>query len=144
MARMNSRQFILATILNSGGVFESATKLQKLAFLSIYENNLEAFTDFTWYHYGPFSRELQNTVQELSNDQLVVEEEITRTSFSGNEYTLKRISLTPEGNQVARRVIEEMDPRNKTALLESIDKYGHKALSNIIQYVYSAYSPEDL
>lgn len=140
---MNCSQFILATLLNCGGVFESATKLQKIAFLSIHENNLEAFTDFTWYHYGPFSRELQNTVEELSENGLVIEEELNRTSYSGHEYTLKRLSLTPKGKQIANTIVAEMNMNNKSSLLETIDKYGDKSLGKILQYVYRAYSPDD-
>lgn len=141
---MNCNQFILATILNSGGVFESATKLQKIAFLAIQENNLDSFTDFIWYRYGPFSRELQNTVEELSREGLVTEEELDRTSYSGHEYKIRRLTLTSDGRQTARAVFSEMDESNKTSLLKALDTYGNKPLSRIIQYVYSAYSPNDL
>jgi len=140
---MNCNQFILATLLNSGGIFESVTKLQKIAFLSIYENGLETFTEFTWHRYGPFSRELQDSVETLDKEGLVIEEELNRISYSGNEYTVKRLSLTQKGRQMAVSVFADMDIPNKTSLLETIDKYGNKSLGKIIQYVYTAYSPED-
>jgi uncharacterized protein YwgA len=140
---MDCKSFILATLLNSGGIFESATKLQKLAFLSIYENGLEAFTNFTWHHYGPFSRELQEEVDTLARETLVNEKSINRISYHGNEYTVKCLILTPRGKEVAESIIATMSERNKKALLETIDKYGNKHLSQILQYVYTAYSPED-
>lgn len=143
VADMNCNQFILATLLNSGGIFESVTKLQKIAFLSIYENGLETFTEFTWHRYGPFSRELQDSVETLDKEGLVIEEELNRISYSGNEYTVKRLSLTQKGRQMAVSVFADMDIPNKTSLLETIDKYGNKSLGKIIQYVYTAYSPED-
>lgn len=141
---MDCESFILATLLNSGGTFESATKLQKIAFLSIYENGLEVFTDFIWHHYGPFSRELQDEVDNLARKRLVIEESITRTSYLGNEYTVKRLSLTPQGKEIAESIVANMDGKNKRALLETLDKFGSRYLSQILQYVYSAYSPEDL
>lgn len=144
MVEMDCASFILATLLNSGGTFESATKLQKIAFLSIYENGLEVFTDFTWHHYGPFSRELQEEVDTLARKNLVKEKSINRTSYLGNDYTVKRLSLTPQGKEIAERIVVAMNAKNKKALLETIDKYGNRHLSQILQYVYSAYSPEDL
>ena len=144
MVEMDCKSFILATLLNSGGTFESATKLQKIAFLSVYEKGLESFTDFTWHHYGPFSRELQDEVGVLAFDDLITEKSITRTSYLGTEYTVKSLSLTKKGKKEAECIVGKITYENKKALLETIDRYGSKHLSQILQYVYSAYSPEDL
>ncbi len=141
---MNCRSFILATLLNSGGSFESATKLQKVAFLSIYENGLETFTTFKWHHYGPYSKELQETTEALSREGLVIEESINRTSYSGNDYTVKKLSLTKKGMEQALPLTKQLKDKDKISLLETIDKYGDRPLSRILEYVYSAYSPEDL
>ncbi len=134
----------MATILSSGGTFESATKLQKLAFLSMYENGMECFTDFKWHYYGPFSRELEDTVEGLKRNDLLVEETLNRTSYSGNDYTVKKLSLTPKGKAIAAATIRGMNTKNKTALDDTLDKYGGKPLSKILEYVYNAYNPEDL
>ena len=144
LGNLSCSSFILSTILSSGGRFESATKLQKLAFLSIYENGLEHFTDFKWHHYGPFSKELQDTVSMLSNEDLIVEESINRTSYSGKPYTITRLSLTPRGYEMAKKAMEEITAKNKKALFETMDKYSCKPLSKILEYVYNAYNPEDL
>lgn len=144
MIEMDCASFILATLLNSGGTFESATKLQKLAFLSIYESGLESFTGFKWHYYGPYSKELQDTVETLTEEGLVTEKSIDRISYSGNEYTVKRLSLTLEGREVAEAIVAEINNQDKAALFETIDKYGNKPLSKILEYVYNAYSPEDL
>ena len=144
MTEMDCKSFILATLLNSGGTFESATKLQKIAFLSIYENCLEVFTTFKWHNYGPFSRELQEEVETLAKEKIVDEESINRTSYLGNEYTVKRLSLTTQGKEIAQCVVATIDAKNRQALLDTIDKFGDKHLSQILQYVYTAYSPEDL
>jgi len=144
LIELDCKSFILATLLNSGGCFESATKLQKIAFLSIYENGLEVFTEFTWHHYGPFSRELQEEVNELAKENLVNDESISRVSYLGNRYAVQRLTLTPEGKELAKNIVANMTSKNKQALLETIDKYCNRHLSQILQYVYSAYSPEDL
>ncbi|MGA2385464.1 MAG: hypothetical protein ABSG33_02905 [Candidatus Bathyarchaeia archaeon] len=134
----------MATVLNSGGTFESATKLQKLAFLSIYENGMECFAEFHWHYYGPFSRELEDAIEDLKREELLVEQSLNRTSYSGNEYTVKKLSLTPRGKAVASIIITEMSAKNKAALDDTMDEYGSKPLSKILEYVYNAYNPEDL
>jgi uncharacterized protein YwgA len=144
LENVNCASFILTTILNSGGTFESSTKLQKIAFLSIYENGMEAFTEFKWHHYGPYSNELQDAVDVLSEEGLIIEESLDRVSYSGKPYTVKRLSLTPKGRIIANSRLNEINSKNKTALFDTIDKYGNKPLSKILEYVYNAYSPEDL
>ena len=144
LASMDCKSFILTTLLNSGGTFESATKLQKIAFLSIYESGLEAFTEFKWYHYGPFSKEIQDTVDILCEKSLVVEESINRVSASGNPYTIKRLTLTPKGLEAAKLAANNIGAKNKTALFDTINRVGDKPLSKVLEYVYNAYSPEDL
>ena len=141
---MNCTSFILATLLNSGGTFESATKLQKIAFLSTHENRLDSFTNFKWHHYGPYSEELEDTVKTLARDGLLTEESINRTSYSGNEYTIKRLGLTPKGVDNAIAEVRKMSLKNREVLFDTLDKYGNKPLSKILEYVYNAYSPEDL
>ena len=134
----------MATILNSGGCFESATKLQKIAFLSIYENGLEAFTEFKWHYYGPYSKEIQDTVENLVKKGIVFEESIDRVSYSGNPYTVTRLTLTPRGMEEAKLEMQRINPKNKSALFDTINKYGDRPLSKILEYVYNAYSPQDL
>lgn len=141
---MNCASFILSTILNSGGTFESATKLQKIAFLSIYENGLETFTEFKWHHYGPFSREIQTTVEGLARKKIIREESIDRVSYSGTPYTTKRLTLTPKGLEMAKVIVGKVNLENKNALYETINKWGDRPLSRILEYVYNAYSPQDL
>jgi uncharacterized protein YwgA len=126
-----------------GGTIESATKIQKIAFLSIRENGLEPFTSFKWHLYGPFSEEIQNTVKVLKKQRIVSEREISRTSFSGKEYTIKRLSLTAKGRRLTEDETCRIDANNRKALLGTIEKYGNKPLTAILDYVYKAYSPAD-
>lgn len=143
MAKIDCTSFILATLLNSGGTFESVTKLQKLAFLSINENGLKPFTIFKWHYYGPYSKDIQDTIETLKEQRIVSEKEINRTSYSGNEYTIKRLSLTSKGRKLAENEIAKISDRNKDALFGTIEKYGNKPLAKILDYVYKAYNPED-
>lgn len=141
---MDCTSFILTTLLNSGGTFESATKLQKIAFLSTHEGRLKPFTSFIWHYYGPYSKELDETIDALVKEGSITEESIDRTSYSGNEYTIKRLSLTPKGIKLAKAGVCKISQDNREALFETIDKYGGKPLSKILDYVYKAYGPEDL
>jgi uncharacterized protein YwgA len=119
------------------------TKLQKLAFLSIYENELEPFTSFKWHYYGPYSKEIQDTIDALKEKGIVSEKEYNRVSYSGNEYTIKRLSLTAKGRRLAENQSERISDENRAALIGTIEEYGNKPLAKILDYVYKAYSPED-
>jgi len=141
---MDSRSFILSLLKAYGGTIESATKIQKLAFLSIRENGLHPFTSFKWHYYGPFSEEIQDTVEALKNQRIVSEKEINRISYSGKKYTIKRLSLTARGRRLAESEDCRIDPDNEAALFGTIKEYGNKPLAKILDYVYKAYSPEDL
>lgn len=135
--------FILVLLYNCGGSFESATKLQKIAFLSVFENGLEPFTHFKWHHYGPYSEELQKTVENLSEQRLVVEKQLNRTSFSGDAYTIRKLSLTEKGKQLIEEEISAIDAKDKQALTRTIEQYADQPLSRILDYVYKAYNPRD-
>jgi uncharacterized protein YwgA len=141
---MDCTSFILATLLNSSGIFESVTKLQKLAFLSIYEHGLERFTSFKWHYYGPFSTDIQNTINDLEEKGILSEKELNRVSCSGNEYTIKQFTLTMKGRRLAERWNTKISKENRIALVETIEEYGSRPLAEILDYVYKAYSPEDL
>jgi len=141
---MDCKSFILALLRVYGGTIESATKIQKLAFLSIRERGFEPFTSFKWHYYGPFSKEIQDTVEALESQRIVSEKEINRVSYSGKEYTIKRLSLTAKGRRLAESEDYRIDPNNEGALLGTVEEYGNKPLAKILDYVYKAYSPEDL
>lgn len=141
---VDCRSFILTLLRAYGGTIESATKIQKLAFLSIRENGLDPFTGFKWHYYGPFSKEIQDTVEALRNQRIVSEKEINRVSYSGKKYTIKRLSLTARGKRLADSENCRIDSDNEAALFGTIEKYGNKPLAKILDYVYKAYSPEDL
>ena len=142
--RVNCRSFVF-TLLNAyGGTIESVTKIQKLAFLSIRENGLEPFTSFRWHYYGPYSKDIQDAINTLKEEGIVSEKEFCRTSYSGDEYTIKRLSLTAKGRRLAENQSGGFGGENKAALLKTIEKYGNKPLAKILDYVYKAYSPEDL
>jgi uncharacterized protein YwgA len=144
LKKMEPSSFILAMLLNSGGTFESVTKLQKLAFLAIREKGLESFTDFKWHFYGPYSEEIQKTIDNLKEQHIISERVFERTSYFGDKYTIKRLSLTPQGRTLAYSAISRLSNQNRTALFRTIEEYGDKPLARILDYVYKAYSPETL
>jgi hypothetical protein len=142
--KLDCASFTLILLYNYGGKFESATKLQKIAFLSIAENGLTPFTDFKWHHYGPYSKELQETVEDLGKQDLVSEEQINRTSYFGDEYSIRRLRLTIKGKRQIEKELSEIDAKDRLALIRTIEQYGDLPLSRILDYVYKAYSPKDL
>jgi uncharacterized protein YwgA len=142
-AKMDCGSFILITLLNAGGTFGSVTKLQKLAFLSIQETDIESFTEFKWHLYGPFSKEIEDTIDALHTQGILVEKEISRMNHFGDEYTVKQLSLTTKGRKLAENKIGEINECEKKAILATIDKYGDRPLAQILDYVYKAYDAKD-
>lgn len=141
---MNSEDFILLLLTEYGGSLESVTKLQKMAFLSIYEGGVSPFTDFEWYHYGPYSRELQEVVELLDEGGLISEEEERKTSYFGDIYTVKTLRLTPRGKRALEEKMSNIDSEERRAIRNILRQYGDRPLSKLLDYVYKAYSPSDL
>ncbi len=143
LSKMDCTSFILTMLLNSGEAFESVTRLQKLAFLSIQETDIKPFTRFKWHLYGPFSREIEDTIDVLERQGILVEKEISRMNHFGDEYIVKRLSLTLEGRKVAEDCIGRINEHEKTNILAIINKYGDRPLAQILDYVYKAYDAKD-
>lgn len=140
---IDCESFVLAVLNEFGGSFESATRLQKLAFLSIYENRIPHFTEFRWYRYGPYSIDLTNAVNSLHERGLINIEDIQGVSRFGDEYTVRRISFTERGSHQLPKLVQ-LDSDEIISLRKTIRQYGHQNLSDLLGYVYGAYSPEDL
>jgi len=141
---INSKAFVLLLLKECGGYFESSTKIQKIAFLSIYENEMPSFTDFTWYNYGPYSKELSETIDRMNLDGLINIKEETLISRFGDEYKIHKYYLTKKGYNKLQKNMNMINNDEKFSLYKTLRFYGKKPLSEVLNYVYEAYSPEDL
>jgi len=82
---------------------EGRTKLQKIVYLSSRPDNIFNFR-FVGYHYGPYSRDLQETISKMLAFNLISEEE-----EGLNHNTRYNYQLTPEGIDYAKKIWNNVD-----------------------------------
>jgi uncharacterized protein YwgA len=109
------------------------TYLQKIFFLI--ENELFTDLDFNYikYNYGPFSKDLHLSVNELIKKGLVEE----RTIYSG-EHETHLFELTKKGKIYADQISQQN--KNKYKKIDKFcDKFRNHSPSELLRYVYSNY-----
>lgn len=141
---MNSKEFVMILLDCFNGRIESATRVQKLAFLTIQESNVSSFANFRWRNFGPFSGELKRSLDEMNRNGLIRIEKEERITFMGDPYTITIFQLTEDGQERVERLKEQVDETILSAIHEIIDQYGYQPLNKLLNYVYTAYSPDDL
>ena len=105
----------------------SRTHLQKEMFLLLKETvfQKEEWYKFVPHYYGPFSRELDNDLNELVASGLVNES----TGFA----------LTPEGFKDADALWNTLDQSHKAALSKIKERYNRLTSEKLLDYVYGKY-----
>jgi len=142
------------------------TRLDKLVFLLKQETTLKKYLNdfgFEPYNFGPYSSEVFDTVQALTNAKLVqityessegyldeadryaVEVQLDdpdRSRFgvqSGAEQTAEPMlvyNLTPQGVEVAKALYESLPPEEREELHSLKKRFNSIPLRKLIQYVY--------
>lgn len=141
---MNSKEFIMILLDRFNGRIESATRVQKLAFLAIQESDISPFTVFQWRDYGPFSSELKGSLQELEMNGFIQIKNEKRTTFMGDPYNIRIFQLTDKGQACLQQIKGKIKNDDLRTVYSIVEDYGHNPLSEILNYVYEAYSPDDL
>lgn len=112
---------------------DGRTKMQKIVYLTSRKNNVLPFK-FKGYHYGPYSKELQNTLGRMTAFNLI-EENIS--SFGPRiKYFYE---LTEEGFRKAREVWERLDPEFKDRIEKAAEegsKYNDFTLDELLPQAY--------
>lgn len=141
---MELSDYILVLLYKMGGKLEGKTRLQKLTFLGKYEMGIPLNARFKWEHYGPFSGDIGDTVDIMFHEGLLEIDDETRTSFAGDTYEIRKFRLTKEGKLMAQAFMELIDDPNVKGIERICHEFGYEKLQDILDYVYSKYSPEDL
>lgn len=87
-------------IAAAGGKLVSRIRLQKIAYLLDQLGNQSDF-DYVYYHYGPFSRDLENAVLDAETFGLIKEEEGRRTT-DGARYSIFKLHKNIEEYKVLK------------------------------------------
>lgn len=115
---------------------EGATRFQKLVFLAQKETDLPGVFNYESDKFGPFSKELYATLDELE-DRGLISKEIRKTRNGNEKYTY---SLTQKGHRVIQRVKEKADLESYFKPAQEIKaKRNKQPLERLLRYVYSNY-----
>jgi len=115
------------------------TRLQKYGFLiyQLYSKKLQElnfYSDWKPYHYGPYSEELKNDLQRSIDENLVVKF-ITPTQ-TGREFS--NYSLTIKGRLRLRQLSEKYASIIRE-LYEKFTQLNQKSMASILKDIYLAY-----
>ena len=141
---MRTEHFLVLVLDSFGGNAESETRIQKLTFLAQKEKNIDMDLNFKWHHYGPYSSKLKSTLCEMKKSGLIEMENERRKTFMGDPYRVTKFHLTEEGEKLSNLTKKKINSNELNAVYSIVENYGYNPLSEILGYVYSAYSPEDL
>lgn len=115
---------------------EGATRFQKLVFLAQQETDLPESFAFHASNFGPYSYELENTLETLEKRGYV--ERRTETNAVGNEKHI--FALTQSGLQIAQRMLKKpaYEPLFERAA-EIKSQFNSDTLGDLLRYVYGNY-----
>jgi uncharacterized protein YwgA len=132
------RDYVLAIIKlgSKGGEFRYKTKIHKIVFLITQEFGLK-MASFIPYHFGPWSPEVDDVLDELIGEELLKLDVATREEIDGAKHTGKVYSfrITKSGELETRRALALIPPEIRRRI-EELAKWD---LWRLIGYVYVRY-----
>ena len=116
----------------------SRTRIQKMVFLGKEKGKLPYTYEFSSHYYGPFSRELAESIASLVAEG-ALEERSTGYPYSNEfgqvvEYDY---SLTPFGLELLKIYSTELTNEEKTKIQKLCDKFDKMSLQELISYVHT-------
>lgn len=89
---MNAKENLVRAVMQAAdGEVVGRIRLQKIFYL-LEQLGVEGGLRFSYYHYGPYSRELSDTLDELEIDGTVEEENVP---IEGGSYSVYRLKKAP-------------------------------------------------
>lgn len=123
---------VLAIIIEKGGRVNSRLRIQKIAFL-LKISNLNGFRslDFSYHHYGPYSRQLSDIIQDLVAAEIFVEE-IEEFNEAKSRYSY---SVTKKGENWAEQNAYE-DSESIRGIIQQVGDINLRALELLATVLY--------
>lgn len=123
----------------TGGTIEGATRLQKIVFLVQKELGLGSF-GFIASKYGPWSKELEDLVQELIRRGELRVEEYEPEEFQEHSVKVYKASksLVEQGKDVFRGLLQR-NPALALMLYTRVRAYATLPITYILAYLYKEY-----
>jgi len=139
------------------------TKVQKILYLmeketefyEAYKDKLTDELDFKAYNMGPFSENVYDELEFLINigalekDSMELDaadsyevksfEEREEALGASNELSNKVFKITDKGDKIGEKLVQVLEDEYVEEIKELTRKYNKKSLSNVLEYVYTAY-----
>jgi uncharacterized protein YwgA len=133
-SRLFRNEVVLAALAPARGAAHTPVQVQKLMFLLDQKLPIDLggpHFQFQPYHYGPFDKEVYNTLDTLAQSGLV---EIVFGTGNWREYR-----LTAEGQAQGETTLEGMEPRAKDYIWRLSDFVRKLSFSELVSAIYKAY-----
>jgi len=124
------RLWLLRVIEQFKDACHGRARLQKVAFFSEQAQEKKPFT-FQKFQYGPYSQELDDTLEQLLSLRLVTLEPTPR---GGNSY---RAAICEKQPCVHRHWLDKIDARAGDAIGKAVDQYGYLSHDSVIDAGHS-------
>ena len=123
----------------TGGAIEGTTRLQKIVFLVQKELGLGGFR-FTASKYGPWSKELEDLIQELIRRGKLSVEEHEPKEFQERPVKVYKASesLVEQGKEVFRGLLQS-NPTLALMLYTRVRAYATLPITYLLAYLYRKY-----
>lgn len=137
---MNDKRALVLSLLDADedGRISGRTRLQKLVFLAQkeFDDPLGSEFEFYPYHYGPFSKELLDIVEDLEEKGYISEKQVDLPR--GEKYIY---DLEEDGEQALEDYIDDnpgsKDIEERAERVES--HFNNISVSRLLEYVYNQY-----
>lgn len=118
------------------GEIKGRTRFQKLIFLTKENSSPKVEITFTPLFYGPFSRDLMDTIEAHIKEGF-----ITEAFEEGTNGIIYIYKLTDNGKSVVEESLKKglLDDQIKTKITEIASEFGKKPLNELIATVYKEY-----
>jgi uncharacterized protein YwgA len=156
----------LATLLYAKGAsgranepIRGTTRLEKLVFLAQKEGGIPELYDFEPYDYGPWSSDIEDDMEALSNtglveideEPLLVTIEESDSAYRNNQCeqreesdvrmptSLKVYRLSEKGSKAAQGLWKNIDSETKKKIEDIKRRYNDVPLTDLLRLVYTVY-----
>jgi uncharacterized protein len=118
---INREEIVTAVVAAAGGTLASRVRLQKSVYL-LDRLGLDSGFDYDYYHYGPYSRDLENAAADAQAFEMLVEE-FGRRKSDGAMYSVFKTNSQPKKEafgsldvKTAENIMQSLAATNVTVL----------------------------
>lgn len=130
----NEKQAVVLQFIKIMKKFYGSTRLQKIIFLYQQEKCIRPnFFNYEPYYYGPYSKEVQEILEDLI-DQDLVEENLVENRTKDDFYTT--FSLTHEGISYLDEVKEFTTKKEIREIHTVVSAYGYLSQKDLLRKAY--------